>query len=279
MFNVTSSILSKSGLTADQINELLNGRGDFESLGQAIIEVETEYGINAFWLMAQMTQEVGWSGHSAIADDKHNLFGVDAYDGAPEADASVFASFAACVENQGVFLSGSYLKPGDKYYVSPTPAGVAQHYASDKNYAYEVTNIMNIYYGNSLSLAHTPVAPAPVADSNLYTVQGGDNLSIIAAHFGVTLAAIEAANTNAGHPAGDFNDIWPGDTIVIPNPVAPQPVQAEVYIAVPPAPAGDLSVLAAKYGSSVSDIVSWNQAKYPSMTADNVDAGWYIRVK
>src|ERR1700733_2094055 len=166
MFNTTSSLLTKSGLTADQINELLAGEGDFENLGQAILDVETQYGYNAFALMGQMRQEVGATGHSVIADTKHNLFGVDAYDAAPEADASVFSSFEASVANQGVFLNADYLHPGGKYYVSPTWAGIAQHYATDPNYASEVVGCMNYYYNQSLSLGHAAATPAPVVSAN-----------------------------------------------------------------------------------------------------------------
>jgi len=281
MFNTTSNLLTPSGLTADQINELLNGEGDFEGLGEAILAVETQYGYNAFALMAQMRQEVGASGHSEIADSKHNLFGVDAYDTNSDADASTFDSFADSVANQGVFLNADYLHPGDKYYVSATWAGIAQHYATDANYASEVVGCMNYYYNQSLSLAHAPAAPAPVVSAGQVVVQAGQNMSLIATAHGITLSALEAVNPQAGHPnSGDFSDIWAGDVLNLPNSANPTPAEpSAVYVTVPPAPAGDLSNLAAKYGSTIADIVSWNQAKYPTISPDNVDAGWYIRVK
>lgn len=51
------------------------------------------------------------------------------------------------------------------------------------------------------------------------------------------------------------------------------------YISVPSGPAGYLGNIAAQYGTSVNQIVAWNRPKYPSMSANYVQAGWVIRVK
>lgn len=59
--------------------------------------------------------------------------------------------------------------------------------------------------------------------------------------------------------------------------VAPQP--QEQYITVPSGPAGYLGNIAAQYGTTVNQIVAWNKPKYPSMSANYVQAGWVIRVK
>ena len=50
------------------------------------------------------------------------------------------------------------------------------------------------------------------------------------------------------------------------------------YITVPYGPQGYLSNLAAKYGTTVGQIVEWNKGKYP-ISANVVNAGWVIRVK
>lgn len=49
--------------------------------------------------------------------------------------------------------------------------------------------------------------------NNTYVIQPGDTLSGIAAKLGLTLAQLEALNPNAGHPAGNFNLILPGDVL------------------------------------------------------------------
>lgn len=283
MFNTGSNLLSKSGLSVDQINNLLAGHGKLQGLGQAFIDVENRDGINAFWGMAQAIEETGW-GVSAIAVNKNNLFGITAYDANPYGDASVYSSPVACVEYWGDFLKANYLTPGGAYFVSPTPAGVARHYATDPNYAAQVVNIMNLLVSRvAPEAAPAVVAAAPVAEGGSYTVVAGDNMSVIAREKGVTLAQLEAANPQAGHPAGNFNDIWPNDTLVIPGVAAPAPAPAPaqnaVYETVPAGREGFLSVIAQEQGSTVQEIVDWNKAKYPSITPDYVQAGWYIRVK
>ena len=59
------------------------------------------------------------------------------------------------------------------------------------------------------------IAPAPVPRA-VHVVVKGDTLYDIAKAWGVTLTAVEHANPHAGHPAGHFNIIWPGDEIVHP---------------------------------------------------------------
>lgn len=278
MFSTSSNLLTKSGLTADQINELLAGEGDFEGLGQTVIEVESQFGINAFWIIAQMTQEVGWSGHSTIADTKHNLFGVDAYDANPETDASTFPSFEASVLNQGQFLSSDYLTAGGPYFVSATPAGIARHYASDPNYAAEVTSIMNTYYNRSQTAGHAPAAPVtppePVAPAHgTVVVQPGQSMSGIASDQGITLNQLEALNPQAGHPAGNFGDIWPGDVLTVDGTPAPEEPVTEYYTV----EKGDnLSTIAEKHGISLAVIEGLNpQIKNPSL----IFPGESVRVK
>lgn len=41
----------------------------------------------------------------------------------------------------------------------------------------------------------------------------------------------------------------------------------------------NLTVISKKYGSTVTQIVSWNKAKYPTITKDYIQDGWVIRVK
>ncbi len=74
-------------------------------------------------------------------------------------------------------------------------------------------NFGTIWPGDKLRVAGTaPVAPARLT----HVVHDGDNMSAIAAGWHVSLAQLEQANPHAGHPAGNFNAIWPGDVIVHP---------------------------------------------------------------
>jgi LysM repeat protein len=274
MFNSNSNLLSKSGLTVDQINTLLAGKGKLADLGQAFIDVENRDGINAFWGIAQAALETGW-GTSAIAEDKNNLFGITAYDANPYGDASSYNSPADCVEYWGDFLKKNYLTPGGAYYVSTTPAGVARHYASDPDYAAKVVSIMNSLASEvNVSPAAPPVAPTPVAPSSgTHIVQSGENLSEIASKYGLSLQQIESLNPHAGHPAGNYNNIWPGDVVVVSGAPAPEAPVTEYYTVV----SGDnLSTIAEKHGISLQEIESLNpQIKNPSL----IYPGQSVRVK
>jgi LysM repeat protein len=64
-------------------------------------------------------------------------------------------------------------------------------------------------------------APRPEASSSatakqIHIVAPGDTLFSIARAWGASLQAVEAANPNAGHPPGAFDNIRPGDQIVHP---------------------------------------------------------------
>ena len=50
---------SKSGLTAEEINKLLEGT-EMEGLGEAFVQAEQQYGINALYFTAHAIWESGW---------------------------------------------------------------------------------------------------------------------------------------------------------------------------------------------------------------------------
>jgi hypothetical protein len=62
-----------------------------------------------------------------------------------------------------------------------------------------------------------PPKPASVPTARpVHIVVPGDTLFSIARAWGISLQAVEAANPNAGHPPGNFNNIHPGDQILHP---------------------------------------------------------------
>jgi hypothetical protein len=64
--------------------------------------------------------------------------------------------------------------------------------------------------------APLPEAPSSHAAKQIHIVAPGDTLFSIAKAWGTSLQAVEAANPNAGHPPGNFDNIHPGDQIVHP---------------------------------------------------------------
>lgn len=278
MYNPNSNLLSKSGLSVDQANALLAGHGKLDGLGQAFLDVENRDGVNAFWGMAQAIEETGW-GNSAIARDFNNLFGITAYDSNPYGDASHYNSPADCVEYWGDFIKKQYLSPGGAYFVSATPAGVARHWATDPNYAAQVVNIMNLLV--SRSDADPRPEPVAVPDGNSYIVRKGDNMSAIAQRVGVTLGQLESMNPQAGHPTGNFGNIWPGDELQVGSVVPPAPAASDAgpqFRIVQPGES--LSVIADNAGISLGTIEELNpNAGHPVGNFDIVWPGDQVRVK
>jgi LysM repeat protein len=70
--------------------------------------------------------------------------------------------------------------------------------------------------GDRLTVRGPRNATASKAGGSVQIVEPGDTLAAIAESWGVSLAAVKRANPRAGHPAGNFNLIRPGDRIVHP---------------------------------------------------------------
>lgn len=107
----TSMVKSDSGLTEAHIAQLFKGTAlaghDLES---TILEVEDEYGINAYFTIAVMKLESG-NGKSSLAKNKNNLFGLNAT-GGNNKNANSFKTKNASVERFGQLLSKNYVKKG-----------------------------------------------------------------------------------------------------------------------------------------------------------------------
>ena len=83
------------------------------------------------------------------------------------------------------------------------------------NAGHPARNYNNIWAGDTFVVvggAPEP-APQPAEEQRFDFITAGDNLSAMAARNGIGLADIEAMNPQAGHPAGNFNNVWPGDRI------------------------------------------------------------------
>jgi LysM repeat protein len=136
-----------------------------------------------------------------------------------------------------------------------------------------------IYVGQTLTIPGAAAAPAQPAGKSsgasggAYVVQPGDNLSSIAASYGVSVASLQAANG-----LGDANYIWAGQRLTIPGASAPAPAAPAPAAPAPAAPAapasgatytvkaGDnLSTIAANYGVSQDALASANGISNPNL--------------
>ncbi len=138
-FTTLTNLTLPSGEDAATLNSFLQGTA-LAGLGQYFIEAEQQYHVSARYLLAHAIEESGW-GTSALAVNKHNLFGYEAYDANPYGDGMTFASDEACILYVAQKISENYLTPGGSFYHGPTLLGMNVDYATDPNWS---TNIANI---------------------------------------------------------------------------------------------------------------------------------------
>ena len=134
------SFRTKSIYDGTAINEYLNLRITNKSskmlnTGQYFNWVQENYGVNAVLMMAIGRNESG-SGTSDIAQNKNNLFGLNAVDSKPGEGASYYATVEDCIKDYGYrWLSYWYLQPGDSHYrganLGNKYEGLNVKYASD----------------------------------------------------------------------------------------------------------------------------------------------------
>jgi LysM repeat protein len=282
MYDRNSNLLSKTGYSAGQLAAAVgairsnHGFNDF----QAFVDAENQYDLNALFIVAHAAIESAW-GTSYYATARNNLFGFNAVDSNPDL-ASSYASQRVSIIDYADFLSKYYLYNGQEFFGgAATPHGIFVHYSSSHDSEAEsVVSIMNSllsHISGQPSPVPAPTPPAPAPSGDTYTVQQGDNMSVIAQREGMSLLELEQLNPSAGHPAGNFGNIWPGDVLQVKGQPAPAPVQT-AYVTVQQGE--NLSVIAENNGISLGQIEQLNpRAGHPAGNFDNIWPGDTIRVK
>ena len=139
-------------------NQVQDTNNVFKENYRAFYDAEQKYGINGIFLASIAIHESGW-GKSAIATNKHNLFGFGAYDTSPYESAVNFNSYADGIDTVAAWLvnnylnsAGTVLKTGatasGKFYNGANVSGVNVRYASDTGWSIKVfTTMQNLYSG------------------------------------------------------------------------------------------------------------------------------------
>jgi beta-N-acetylglucosaminidase/flagellar biosynthesis chaperone FliJ len=138
-FSIDTDLRLPSGETAARLNSFLQGT-DLAGLGGSFMQAEQAFHVSARYFVAHAILESDW-GSSAIAQNKHNLFGFGADDANPYQDAKTFPSFDACIQYVAQFIEVNYLTPGGQYYHGPTLRGMNVDYASDPDWAEKIASI------------------------------------------------------------------------------------------------------------------------------------------
>lgn len=140
-FTIDTDLTKPSGETAAKLNAFLNGTA-LAGLGGSFITAERTYHVSARYFTAHAILESAW-GTSAIAQDKHNLFGYGANDANPYGDAVTFPSFNACIQYVADKVATNYLSPSGAFYHGPTLRGMNVDYATDPLWASSIARIAN----------------------------------------------------------------------------------------------------------------------------------------
>ena len=140
-FTVDTDLTQPSGESATTLNAFLKGTA-LANLGDSFMRAEQSFHVSARYFVAHAILESAW-GTSAIAQNKHNLFGFNANDANPYQDATTFPSFDACIQYVAQFIAQNYLSPAGRYYHGPTLRGMNVDYASDPYWASKIASIAN----------------------------------------------------------------------------------------------------------------------------------------
>lgn len=135
----SSNLKQKSGVDAKRLNEVLEGTALY-GLGDAYVQAEKQYGVNALFLTALTAQESGW-GSSNRARTQNNLSGYAVYSKSSEGRS--FDSKTSSILATAKLLSKDYLNTNGKYYKGTDIHSVNETYCPNDDYLW-ANNITSI---------------------------------------------------------------------------------------------------------------------------------------
>ncbi|WP_336883700.1 S-layer homology domain-containing protein [Priestia koreensis] len=151
-------IRSKTNYTAEELNNYVqknfpakSGVNTIGTLGEYFKKAEAAYNVNALYLMAhaltESTNLTRPNGVSQIADEKKNIYGINATDRDPSGDAKAFKTYEDCINTYArEYMNNRYADPANKYFngsVSGNKSvGFNVMYASDPFWGQKVSGHM-----------------------------------------------------------------------------------------------------------------------------------------
>lgn len=154
---------SPVSLTAEQLNESLEGKGILENQGEAFLNAQEKHNLNALYLISHAQIETG-NGKSPLAlgievedGTYYNFFGIGAFDkkavseGSSYAAKSDWSSPEKAIMGGAAFISENYVLKGQDtlYAMRWNPENPGSHlYATDIHWAAKIGNILEGHYNN-----------------------------------------------------------------------------------------------------------------------------------
>lgn len=130
---------SQSNYSSSTLNTIINNKvtanSKMKNTGSEFVKKQNTYGVNALLIAGLAANESAW-GSSSIAQNKNNLFGLNAVDSSPGQSANYFTSVEQCInEFAEKWMSKEYLNPKNwKYFggfLGNKASGMNVKYASD----------------------------------------------------------------------------------------------------------------------------------------------------
>ena len=170
----TMPVKSETAYSADELDDFIeNGAplgvdSPLKGHGKDFIEAQNRYGVNALYLLAKAIHESNW-GRSKIAQDKNNLFGINATDDNPYGNADQFESFEASI----MYLASSYVVNGYAHHADGRFNG---NRLGHKGQGFNVRYASDMYWGQKIA-AHMYRADQFLGskDANRYEIKFVEN--------------------------------------------------------------------------------------------------------
>lgn len=152
------NLKSQTKYTSEELNfaidKFAGNNSKLLNKGHVFKEAEEKYKINALYLLAHAAIETSW-GHSQIAHDKNNFFGISAFDKSPYESATTFENTDTGIIKGAEWISSNYIHT-DKYpsagaFLGNKTEGMNKNYATDVRWGRNIARLMkeiNNYLGN-----------------------------------------------------------------------------------------------------------------------------------
>lgn len=142
---VDMDLRTPSNATAEDIEKMLAGT-KLAGLGQAFVDAEKTYGVNALYMMGLAAEESGY-GTSNYAVKRNNLYGWGAVDSNPDLAKHFETKYSATLFVASK-LKANYLTEGGAYHEGYSARSVDVHYCTDKKHADKIVSCINYLLRN-----------------------------------------------------------------------------------------------------------------------------------
>ena len=142
---VDMDLRTPSNATAEDIEKMLAGT-KLAGLGQAFVDAEKTYGVNALYMMGLAAEESAY-GTSNYAVKRNNLYGWGAVDSNPDLAKHFETKYSATLFVASK-LKANYLTEGGAYHEGYSARSVDVHYCTDKKHADKIVSCIHYLLRN-----------------------------------------------------------------------------------------------------------------------------------